>query len=513
MNTPKILFNKVMLPAAIASTLVVAGCAKDEKNADLRVIHASPDAPPVNVQISSRTYNKEISNLDYAASSGYESVRSGRRDVTVEAIIPGGNLDVLSEPGFKFDMGQRYNVLAVGKVAEDPSVDGDELDLLLVEESAANPGAGEVAVAVVHASADAPEVDVYVTAPGTDVSDPNLFPNFTFDFKDPAVDAGSLPAGKYDITVTLAGKKDVAYNISDVDLSPFAGQKLLIAAVSTTTATNKEASPIKLLVATDDAQLVLLDEDTAAGARVVHLSPNADAAAASLGEPDGKVEVIANSLSLGVSGLELIDGFTYTEIAPPVGNPPLPLTADGSYVLVPPANDFTFDVNVNEGVNVFMSGELPLSSGSEYTVIAAGLVGMDPLFDLLATEDNNRSIVTQATVKVVHGAPAAGTVNVYVTPAGEYTKEEIEAAYNSGDDSIKPLLENFNFGDITDYVPVPPGDYDIRVIPFALGIAAINEEDQELAAGLVATVIARQPNDVGAPSGTPTDFGLVLLTN
>ena len=196
MNTPKILFNKVMLPAAIASTLVVAGCAKDEKNADLRVIHASPDAPSVNVQISSRTYNKEISNLDYAASSGYESVRSGRRDVTVEAIIPGGNLDVLSEPGFKFDMGQRYNVLAVGKVAEDPSVDGDELDLLLVEESAANPGAGEVAVAVVHASADAPEVDVYVTAPGTDVSDPNLFPNFTFDFKDPAVDAGSLPAGK-----------------------------------------------------------------------------------------------------------------------------------------------------------------------------------------------------------------------------------------------------------------------------------------------------------------------------
>ena len=149
MNTPKILFNKVMLPAAIASTLFIAGCAEDEKDADLRVIHASPDAPPVNVQISSRTYNKEISNLDYAASSGYESVRSGRRDVTVEAIIPGGNLDVLSEPGFKFDMGQRYNVLAVGKVAEDPSVDGDELDLLLVEESAANPGAGEVAVAVV----------------------------------------------------------------------------------------------------------------------------------------------------------------------------------------------------------------------------------------------------------------------------------------------------------------------------------------------------------------------------
>jgi hypothetical protein len=513
MKTPETFINRIMLPAAVASTLVIAGCTKDEKNADLRVIHASPDAPPVNVQISSRTFNKEISNLDYAASSGYEGIPGGRRDITIEAIVPGGNLEVLSEPGFVFEQGERYNVLAVGRVAEDPGVDGDELNTFVVEESAASPGAGEVAVAVVHASPDAPEVDVYVTAPGTDVSDPNLFPNFTFDFRDPAVDAGALPAAAYDITVTLAGTKTIAYDIADVDLGPFAGQKLLIAAISTATATNKEASPVKLLVATDDAQLVLLDKDTAAGARVVHLSPNADAAAASLGEPDGKVEVIANSLSLGVSGLELIDGFTYTEIAPPVGNPPLPLTTDGSYVLVPPANDFTFDVNVNEGANVFMSGEVPLASGSEYTVIAAGLVGMDPLFGLLPTEDDNRSIATQASVKVVHGAPAAGTVSVYVTPAGQFTTDEIEAAFNSGDDSIQPLLTDFNFGDITDYVPVPPDNYDIRVIPTALGFAAIDVQDQELAAGLVATVIARQPNDAGAPSGTPTDFGLVLLTN
>jgi len=493
--------NKVLLAAAVTSSLVIAGCSQDDDNSKLRVIHASPDAPAVNVMVTSGTYSKEISNLDYAASSGYQDIRTGSRSITVEAIIPGGNAEVISVPGFSFVKDVRYNVLAVNKTAD--------IKPLVVEESAAIPGAGEVAVAVVHASPDAPAVDVYVTAPGTDITSPALTPNFSFDFKDPAVDAGALPAGSYDITVTLKGTKTVAYNISDVDLSPFAGQKLLIAAISTTTATNKEASPIKLLVATDDAQLVLIDEDTAAGARVLHLSPDADVTAG------GPVEVLANSAALGVTGLELVDAFTYTQIAPPVGNPPLPLTTDGSYVLVPPADDFIFDVAVDGGAIVYTSGEIALASGSEYTVIAAGNVSRSPAFGLLATVDNNRSVITQATVKVVHGAPAAGSVSVYVTPAGVYSKEDIENAFNTGDASIKPLLENFDFGDITDYVAVPPGDYDIRVVPNALGIAAINAEGATLPAGVVATVIARQPNDPVPPAttGTPADFGLVVLTN
>jgi hypothetical protein len=39
-------------------------------------------------------------------------------------------------------------------------------------------------------------------------------------------------------------------------------------------------------------------------------------------------------------------------------------------------------------------------------------------------------------------------------------------------------------------------------------------ENQPLAEGVVATVIARQPNDPAAlPDDEPTDFGVVLLTN
>jgi hypothetical protein len=484
--------KSALLAASIAGVMALTGCSTDDADeAQIRVIHASPDAPAVNVLLDN---NAAISNLDYAESSGYQVVGAGISDVTVEAIIPGGNQNVISVDNLSLAKDSRNTIIAVDNTAS--------IEAYVADESAATPASGEVAIAVVHASPDAPAVDVYVTAPGTDVSDPNVQPSFTFDFKDPAVDAGALPAGTYDITVTLSGTKTIAYNISGVDLSPFAGQKLLIAAVSTTSATNKEASPIKLLVATDDAQVVLLDEDTVAGARVVHLSPDADTAAS------GPVEVLANSVSLNITSLELIDSFSYTEIAPPVGNPPLPLTTDGSFVLVPPAEDFIFDVAIDEGAIVYTSGEIALAQGSEYTVIAAGYVLTTPAFELLATEDNNRSIITQATVKVVHGAPAAGPVSVYVTPAGEFSKEDVENGL-AGD----PLLENFEFGSITDYVAIPPGDYDIRVVPDSLGVAAINVEGATLPEGVVATVIARQPNDPGSPSGTPNDFGLVVLTN
>ena len=175
-----------------------------------------------------------------------------------------------------------------------------------------------------------------------------------------------------------------------------------------------------------------------------------------------------------------------------------------------PAGYYIFEVAVDGAGpgTLYTSPVQSLSAGTEYTVIAAGLVGADPAFGLLVTEDNNRSVITQASVKVVHGAPAAGTVNVYVTPAGQFSKEDVENGLAG-----KPLLENFEFGQITDYLAVPPGNYDIRVVPLSLGVAAINIENQALPEGLVATVIARQPNDPAAVPDDPTEFGVVLLTN
>jgi hypothetical protein len=357
----------------------------------------------------------------------------------------------------------------------------------VVPDSAATPGSGEVALAVFHGATVAGSVDVYVTSPGADIA--SLPPAFTFDFGQ-TVDVGAVPVGNYEIQIALAGADTPVYNSGSVDLGPFGGQKLLITALDAVNDTASAASPVQLLVATDDAALGLLDADTAAGIRVVHLSPDAALAAG------GPVEVFATSDALGGT-VELIDSFSYLDTVP---------GAD-AHVAVP-AGQYTIDVAPDTdsiGDSVFTSAPLSFAAGQEYTAIAAGRVASSPAFGLLALEDESRAIATQASVRVAHAAPAAGDVNVYVTPAGQFSVADVEAGLAGA-----PLLSAFPFGAVTDYVALSPGQYDIRVVPLSLGVVAINVEGLNLAPGLVATVAARGP---GEADGDPADFGVLLLTN
>ncbi len=444
----------------------------------VRVIHASHDAPKVNIKLDNAT---AIGDLDYGESTGFAQIPAGVKDVAVEAIIPGGNSDVIEIPSFDFEEEGRYTIIAVNDTAT--------IDYLAAAESASTPADTEIAVAVAHTAFGVGEVGVYVTAPNVTLPDNTTF---NFDYK-AVVDAGVLPAAAYQIRVdSPAGSGTVVYDSGEIDLTAFGGEKLLISAIRTVSSTNADASPVKLLAATDSAALTLYDVETSVGARVVHVSSNAGTVAA------GPVEVFATSTVLGMnSPLELIDAFEYEEAFPD--------QSTNLYASVP-AGDYVFDVAVdNSGIDnsVYTSNSLALTAGTEYTVLAAGLVGGNPAFGLLSTVDNNREIVTQASVKVVHAAPSAGSVDVYVTPAGSFTTAQVESGAAGA-----PLLDDFNYESITDYVAVAHGDYDIRVIPTATGTTAI-DISATLAAGSVSTVIAREPDG----DGTPADFGVILLTN
>jgi len=481
-----------LMTGVLGIVLALTGCAESKKEADLRVIHASQDAPPVNVRVDNRTV---IKKLDYAFSSGYVGVRTGTSSVVVEAIIPGGNADVVTLPAVKFEDSQRYNVLAVNDTAD--------IAALIVSESAAKPGASEVALSVVHASANAGAVDVYVTAPGTLLNGSS--PAFTLDYKG-EIDAGALPAGPYQIRVALKDEADpdnnAVYDSGTIDLTGFSGQKLLIAALSTVTLTESQTSPIKLLVATDDASLVLLDTATKVGARVLHVSADA-----------GPVDVFATSPVLGAAPVKLIDSIAYTQTFP--GNT-LPVDAGYSDYAPIPEAVYTFDLvapaaPANTVADSVYNAQLPLSGGVDYSVVALGNVGdgVDGprnvnAFGLLPMIDENRAVVTQASVKILHAAPAAELVDVYVTPAGDFT-----AAQVLNGDAGAPLLNKFAFGTLTDYVAVAPGNYDIRVVARSLGAVAIDVPNFPLTAGLVATVIAQQAE---APTG-PFPFGVLVMTN
>lgn len=472
--------SKKTLLASVLTAAVLAGCGSNSSNnssspvatGQLRIVHASPNAPEVNVTANGTNL---VSELDYAESSGFLTVDAGEYDIVVEGIVPGGNLDVITVDDFQLNQDDRTTVIAVDEVAT--------ITPLVVAESAAEPATDEVAIRVIHAAQGAPAVDVYVTAPGDSLV--SSTPALSFAFSD-TVDAGALAAGAVQIRVTLAGTQTVVYDSGTVDLAGFAGQRILLAAVDTTNATTSFSSPVKLLAITDTAVLTLLDTDTTAAVKVVHASPDAP-----------EVEVFASSSALGTAPVELIDAISYPDVFP---------TASTT-AAVPAASDYALDVAPNTDTitdSVFNASGISLAAGVEYSVIAAGRLLSTPAFNLLLTADDNRSVATQASVKIIHGAPAAGDVDIFVTPAGTVGVTDIENATTTA----TPALSAFSFGTITDYIDLAPGSYDIRVV--AAGAVAINVEALNLTPGLVATAIARGPSE---PSGTPTDFSLVLLTN
>lgn len=476
------MFKRLALATAVSGVaLGLVGCDDDDTSkdtrgsAELRVIHASVDAPAVDVFIDG---SESISDLDFAESSGFASLFEGTYDIDVQANTPSGNLSVLTVNDFALAADASPTVIAVGDVA------ADTLEVIVVDETTADPMSDEVGLVVVHGSSAAPAVDIFLTAPNDDIT--GAAPAFNFAFKD-SVDAGAVSADEVRIRAAVNGT--VVYDSGTVDLSPFAGSKIMVVAVAAENDVESSASPIKLLAVTDDAQVELAAAGTQAGIRVAHISPDAASAAG------GPVEVFATSEALGADPVEVIDAFDYLDVLP----------STSTYLEVPQGG-YVFDVAPNTdmiGDSVFTTGTVELMAGMEYTAIAAGRVTSSPMFTILPTGDMNRSIATQASVKVVHAAPAAGDVDVYVTAAGEFTADQV-AAGTAGD----PLLDEFAFPTITDYVALAPGAYDIRVV--AGGAVAINVEGFQLDGGTVATVIARGPSE---PAGTPSDFGVVVLTN
>lgn len=480
-------------PTTIALPLIslifvffLVGCDNNDDMGKIRVLHTSPDAPKVDVLLNNEP---TVSELDYAVSSGYTEVDAQTYEVAVQAITPGGNVEVINVPALTVAKDSKTTILAVGTVSEETPSD-IPLEAITVGDSASSPRGNQVAIRVVHASPTAGtlgNVDIYVTAPGGSLSTP-----VTLGYKED-IDLGAVPTDEYQIRITPNGDNTtILYDSGAVDLAPFKGKKLIIAAIDTTTSIESDPSdgaPVKLLVATDNSHLSIVDESTKTGARVVHLSPNAGMVAG------GPVEVFASAD--GGMPIELIPTFNYFDIVP----------AANSYVAVAPA-DYTFSVapDTNSVVDaVFTSDVLSLAQAEEYTVIAAGDVGGTPAFTLLPTQDNNRSIATQASVKVVHGAAAVGTVDVYVTAAGDFSVADVE-----GGMAGMPLLPDFEFGKISDYVAVAEGSYDIRVVDQASHTVVINVEGAPVSNGSVITAIAYGPDEA---DNDPATAGLMLLTN
>lgn len=428
----------------VSSSFLLVACGSDDDDVAqtaLRVIHASPDAPKVNVLLDG---DAVLTEVDYKAGSGFTSLDRGTYDITVDAITPAGDATVITVNDAALAADTDYTVLAIGKVAN------STLAPLVIANPDTGVPSGQARAQVVHGAPDAPAVSVYVTAPGADLATATALGTFSFGEELGPVE---VPAGDYQIRVTLAGNPAaVVYDAGTVALANRA-DLLLVAVTNTTTG----PAPITLLVNDGSTQAELLDVATPADVRAGHLSPDAPA-----------VDVIVNDDLAN----PLFNGATYPAIT--------------AYASVPPA---TYNIKVvddaTQGLTV-INENLALTRGVSYSVLAVNfLADIEPL----VLTDDRRSIATEARVRIVHGSPSAGPVDIYV------------AAPLTDINTVNPTFANVPFKANTGYVGLAAGTYEVSVTPAGSKTPVAIFATLPIANGDIFTVIARDNAGGGAPLG------------
>lgn len=168
----------------------------EEGDAAVNVIHASPDAPAVDVYVDGE---QALTGLAFGEFSGWVALPAGEHQIQVTA--EGAELDsAVIDAMVTIEAGAAYHIAATG-LLEDITPQIYQVDLSMLEDEMAR-------VRVIHTSPDAPAVDIAVT--GGDVLIENLeFPN--------ASDFLEVPAGSYDLEVRPTGTEDVALELPGVE--------------------------------------------------------------------------------------------------------------------------------------------------------------------------------------------------------------------------------------------------------------------------------------------------------
>lgn len=193
-----------MTTMVVGATIFTAGCG-DSGHAQLRVVHASPDAPNVDVLVDGKTV---LTNVAYETASNYLTVGAGSRKIEVRAT--GTSQDVISAT-VSLSRNKYYTVLAVDKLAN--------ITPLVLTDDNTPPASGQIKLRLVHASPTAGPVDIYVEAPGAGVTGSPTLTNVPFKAASSYL---AVPAGSYEAYVTPTGTKTVALDSGSLSLS--AGQ-------------------------------------------------------------------------------------------------------------------------------------------------------------------------------------------------------------------------------------------------------------------------------------------------
>ncbi len=172
----------VGLTAVGALALAIAGPTTAASDAMVRVLHASPDAPQVDVYVNGDKV-APLSGLSFGDLSEYLAVPGGTYAIKVCATAD-ATICPIDVPALAIAAGKHYTIAATNALAT------IEAKVLVDDPS---PKAGKVQVRVAHFSADTPAVDVLTQDKSAKVVENIAYPN--------ATDYLTLDPGTYDLIV------------------------------------------------------------------------------------------------------------------------------------------------------------------------------------------------------------------------------------------------------------------------------------------------------------------------
>jgi hypothetical protein len=188
-----------------------------QDTAYLRLVHAAPDAPAVDVQLNNETVAENVSFTD---ATGYLTVEGGDYDVTVTAA--GNESAVVLEQTIDLDEREATTVAVTGEL----NAGGQStLGLTVFTDDALEPADGEAGVSVIHLSPDAPPVDVVATTGGESAV---IADNVSFQEGDDYV---TVPGGDYDVEIRQAAPDDDGAVVATANLTLESGSAYSVLAV------------------------------------------------------------------------------------------------------------------------------------------------------------------------------------------------------------------------------------------------------------------------------------------
>jgi LPXTG-motif cell wall-anchored protein len=189
----------LVLTVVLVLVLALATSAMAQSDmARVRVVHASPDAPAVDVWVDGSV---AFSNAPFKGITDYASLAPATYNVQVTPT--GATEPIVIDADLTLDANTDYTVVAVGLLAD--------IEPLVLIDNNSTPAAGKAHVRFVHASPDAPAVDIAVADGG-----PVLFSNVAFKG---IGDYLPVDAGTYDLEVRIAGTETVALEVPGVALA------------------------------------------------------------------------------------------------------------------------------------------------------------------------------------------------------------------------------------------------------------------------------------------------------